>query len=142
MDDGEELTNIVGTMNRTKMKHTIARLQIDGLVFHRTRITRASCIHSPRVCPYLWRQGQNRVVAVCRGINLFFHFSLFTFHFLHALWHLDAQQTHGILDDLGYILGQHKTEELLLLVGLVEDRVVMIELIEHLGELVAVVGNA
>ena len=61
---------------------------------------------------------------------------------LHALWHLDAQQTHGVLDDLGHILGQNKAEELLLLIRLVEDRVVMIELIEHLGELVAVVGDA
>ena len=141
MDDGEELPNIVRAMNGAEMEHAIARLQVDGLVLHRTRIATAGSIHRPRICPYLWRQGQNLVVAVCRGIQIInLQFSIFNKS--HALWHLDAQQTHGILDNLGNIAGQYQTEELLLLIGLVKDRVVVIELIEHLRQLVAVVGDA
>ena len=55
MDDGEELTYIVCAMNRTIVEYTIARLQVDGLIFHRTRIATAGCIHSPSVSPYFQR---------------------------------------------------------------------------------------
>ena len=41
-----------------------------------------------------------------------------------------------------YILGEYEAEGTFLGIGLVEDAVVMIELVEDLGELVAVVGNA
>ena len=43
----------------------------------------------------------------------------------HSLRHLDAQQAHTVLNDLRHILRQHKTEEFLLLIGLVENRVVV-----------------
>lgn len=68
MNDGEKLPDVVGAVDRTIVEHTIACLQVDGLIFHRTWVARACSIHSPRICPYLWGQGQNRVVAVCRGI--------------------------------------------------------------------------
>ncbi len=55
MDDGEELTYIVCTMNRTIVEHTITRLQIDGLILHWTRISTTSRIHSPSVSPYFQR---------------------------------------------------------------------------------------
>ena len=61
---------------------------------------------------------------------------------LHTLRNLDAEESHTVLDDFGDIAGEDKAEGTLLLVGLVEDAVVMIELVEDLGELVAVVGNA
>ena len=61
---------------------------------------------------------------------------------LHALWDFNTQQSHTVLQDLGYVTGYHQTDLLLGFVLLVEDAVVMIELVEHLGELVAVVGNA
>ena len=60
----------------------------------------------------------------------------------HAFGDFDAKETHAVLDDFGNVLGKHETDGLLLLVGLVEDRIVVIELVEHLGQFVAVVGNA
>ena len=64
VDNSKEFTYIIGAVDRSEVKHPRTRLQVDGLIFHRARIARAGSIHSPRVCPYLWRQGQNRVVAV------------------------------------------------------------------------------
>ena len=61
---------------------------------------------------------------------------------LHSLRHFDAQQGHAVLDDLGHVAGNDQTRLLLALVLLVEDGVVVVELVEHLGQLVAVVGNA
>ena len=63
-------------------------------------------------------------------------------HTLHALGDLDAEERHGVLDNLCHVLRQHEAHGLLLLVGLVEDAVVVIELVEDLRQLVALVGNA
>jgi hypothetical protein len=61
---------------------------------------------------------------------------------LHALRHLDAEQRHTVLDGLAHVGGEHQAEGLGL-VGLSrEDAVVVVELVEELGELVAVVGDA
>ena len=38
MDDGEKLPDVVGAVDRTIVEHTIACLQVDGLVFHRPRV--------------------------------------------------------------------------------------------------------
>ena len=64
MNDGKKLSDVIGAMNRAIMEYTVARLQIDGLIFHRTRIARAGRIHSPRISPYFHRQGKYGVVAV------------------------------------------------------------------------------
>ena len=133
MDDGQELPDIIGAMHWPVMEHAIACLQVYCLILHRSRIARTSSIHRPRICPYLRRQGQYRVIAVYRGIDLFH---------LHTFWDFDAKQAHATLDDLCHVLGKHEADGLLLFVGLVEDRVVMVELVEHLCEFVAVVGNA
>ena len=60
---------------------------------------------------------------------------------LHSLRYLDTQQTHTVLDNLCYVLGQHQAYGLLLLIGLVEDREVVVELVEYLRQLIAVVGD-
>lgn len=135
VNDGQKLPDIVGAVDRSEMKHPIARLQVDGLILHRPGITATGRIHSPRIRPYVRMQRQYGIVAIIRRI-------LLVHSILHALRHLDAKQTHTILDNLSYILSQHEAEELLLLIRLVENRVVVVELIEHLGELVTVVGDA
>lgn len=38
MDDGEKLPDVVGAVDRTIVEHTIACLQVDGLIFHRPRV--------------------------------------------------------------------------------------------------------
>ena len=68
MNDGEELPDVISAVNRTEMKHLIARLQIDGLIFHRPGITRTSGIHSPSVCPYFRMQRQDSIVAIIRRV--------------------------------------------------------------------------
>ena len=142
VNDGQKLPDIVGAVDRSEMKHPIARLQVDGLILHRPGITATGRIHSPRIRPYVRMQRQYGIIPIIRRVAIIInHLSIIIYH-LHPLRHFDAKQTHAILDDLGYILCQYKAEELLLLIGLVEDRVVVIELIEHLGELVAVVGDA
>ena len=68
MDDGQKFPDIVGAMDRTIVEYTIARLQVDGLIFHRTRIATAGCIHSPSVSPYFQRQWKYGIMTICRGI--------------------------------------------------------------------------
>ena len=68
MDNRQKLSDIIRAVNRTIMEHTSPRLQIDGLIFHRSGITRTGCIYSPCVCPHLWRQGQYGVMSVIWGI--------------------------------------------------------------------------
>ena len=138
MNDGEKLSDVIGAMNGTKVEHTLACLQIDSLVLHGSGIAGAGCIHSPCIGTYFHRQWTYGVVAVI-GRVLSHHLLTIS---LHSLWNFDTQQAHAILDDLGYVLRQHQTEESLLLIWFVQDGVVMIELVEHLCELVAVVGDA
>ena len=64
MNDSEEFSDVISAVNGAEMKHLIARLQIDGLIFHRTRIARTGCIHSPSVCPYVRMQRQYGIVAI------------------------------------------------------------------------------
>ena len=61
---------------------------------------------------------------------------------LHAFGYLDAEEAHTVPDNLGNVLGQHEAHGLLLLVGFVEDRIIVIELVEHLCQFVALVGDA
>ena len=61
--------------------------------------------------------------------------------FLHTLGNLDAQQAHAKLDDLANVLCQNQTEHLEVAVGLFHDAEVMVELVELLGQVIAVVGN-
>ena len=74
-------------------------------------------------------------MTVCGGIHKLIHREAF----LHPFGHFDAEEAHAVLDDLGHVLGYDEAHGLLLLVGLIEDRVVVIELVEHLRELIAVV---
>jgi len=59
---------------------------------------------------------------------------------LHSLWYLNTQQAHAALDDFGYVAGNDQTNLAFLLVRLVQDGVVMIELVEDLGQFIAIVG--
>ena len=126
------------------MEYAGTSLQVNSLILHGPRIATTSSIHGPRVCPYLRGQGQYGVVSIVgRVLHTFFLLLRLSRNMLlHALRHFDTQQSHGVLDNLGHVLGQHQTDGLLLLVRLVEDREIVVELVEHLGQLVAVVGNA
>ena len=55
MHNGQELPDIIGTMNRTIVKHLLASLKVDSLILHRPRIARTGRIDSPSVCPYFQR---------------------------------------------------------------------------------------
>ena len=61
---------------------------------------------------------------------------------LHPFGHLDAEQAHAEADDFGNCLSKGETEEFEGLVGLAEDGEVVVELVERLGEFVAVVADA
>src|SRR3712207_838065 len=63
MDDGQELTDIVGTLHRPEMKHPGTRLQVDSLILHGAGIARAGRIYRPCVGFHLQRQGQHRIVT-------------------------------------------------------------------------------
>ena len=64
MDNGEKLADIISAMHRTIVKHLIARLQIDGLLFHRPRIATTGSIHGPSIGPHLHRQWKHGVGAI------------------------------------------------------------------------------
>ena len=136
VNNRQKLSDVVRAVHGTIVKHAITRLQIDGLIFHWARIARACCINSPSVSPYFQRQWKYGVMTICRGIYKLCH------QLLHALRHLDAQQTHAILDNLGDVLCQHQAHGLDVLVGLVEDGVIVIELVENFRQFIAVVGDA
>ena len=53
MDDGKEFSDVVRAMHRTIVEHAGTCLQIYGLIFHRSRISRTRRIHRPSVRPYL-----------------------------------------------------------------------------------------
>lgn len=71
MDDGEKLTDIVGAVDGAEMEDLGPRLQVDTLILHRPGIAGAGSIYRPRVCPYLWGQGQHGVVTVFWRILFF-----------------------------------------------------------------------
>ena len=50
VDDGEELADVVGAVDRTIVENLGAGLKIDALVFHRTRIAGTGSIYSPGIC--------------------------------------------------------------------------------------------
>ena len=64
MDDGQELPDIIGTSDWAEVKHLITRLQVNSLIFHRTRIAGTGRIHGPRIGTNLHRQWKYGVVAV------------------------------------------------------------------------------
>ena len=68
MDNSQKLSDIISTLNRTKVEYLSACCQINSLVLHGARVTTTGCIHSPRVCPYLKGQGQYRVVSIVRRV--------------------------------------------------------------------------
>ena len=61
---------------------------------------------------------------------------------LHPLRHFDAEESHAVAQRLGYVAGNDETREFLLIGVCSEDAVVVIELVELLGQFVAVVGYA
>ena len=52
VDDGEELADVVGAVDRTIVENLRTSLKINALVFHRTGISGAGCIHSPGAVSY------------------------------------------------------------------------------------------
>ena len=69
MDDGKKLADVVGTVYRTIVENLCSRLQVDALVFHRSRIARAGCIYSPGIGIHLGGQRQDGIVAPRRRIG-------------------------------------------------------------------------
>ena len=61
---------------------------------------------------------------------------------LHALRHLDTEQRHAVLQRLANVLSKNEAHHLLLFGVGTEDRVVVVELVECLCQLIAVVGDA
>lgn len=61
---------------------------------------------------------------------------------LHAFGHLNAEQAHAEADDFCHCLGEGETEEFEGLVGLAKDGEIVVELVERLGEFVAVIADA
>ena len=49
VDDGEELADVVGAVDRTIVENLGAGLKVDALVFHRTRIAGTGSIYSPGI---------------------------------------------------------------------------------------------
>ena len=60
---------------------------------------------------------------------------------LHAVRHLNAQQRHAALDDVGNGLAQQLAEATYLLVLLLENAAVVIELVVFLGQVIDIVGD-
>ena len=63
-------------------------------------------------------------------------------YILHSFWNLDAEQRHTVLQDLCHVGCKNQTGNLLCLALSIQDAVVVVELVELFGQLVAVVGNA
>ena len=63
VDDGEELANGVGAVDRTLVENLRTSLKINALIFHRTGISGAGCIHSPGVRLHLIGQRQDCIVS-------------------------------------------------------------------------------
>ena len=61
---------------------------------------------------------------------------------LHALRHFDSEESHTVLEGLCHVLGDDEACKLLVLGVSTEDAVIVIELVELLGQLVAVVCYA
>ena len=49
VDDGEELADVVGAVDRTIVENLGAGLKVDALVSHRTRIAGTGCVYSPGI---------------------------------------------------------------------------------------------
>ena len=62
-------------------------------------------------------------------------------YILHSFWNLDAEQRHTVLQDLSHVGSKNQTGNLLSLALSIQDAVIVIELVELLGQLVAVVSN-
>ena len=61
---------------------------------------------------------------------------------LHTLWHFDTEESHAVLEGLSHVLGNDEACELLVFGVSAEDAVIVIELVELLSQLVAVVCYA
>ena len=60
MNNGQELTDIVGAINRAVMKHHLPRLEINATIFHLTRISRTGRINGQGIGCHFWWQMQQR----------------------------------------------------------------------------------
>ena len=107
--NGEEFAYVVGAVHRTEVEHLRSGGKVDGLIFHRTRIARACCVHRPGVCRHLHGQRQHRIVAVVGRIECIHKATL------HALRYLNTQQCHAVLQRLANVLSQYQTYDLLVL---------------------------
>ena len=63
MHYGEKLPYVVGAVHRTEVEHLRSGGKVDGLIFHRTGISGAGCIHSPGVRLHLIGQRQDCIVS-------------------------------------------------------------------------------
>lgn len=94
MDDGQEFTDIIGTLDgRNGIRGSLSAGLCIGIPL--VGIARTACVNSPSVCLYLRRQGQYGVVAVVGRVLHIFGFGVATesqHTILHTLWNLDAEQ--------------------------------------------------
>ena len=63
VDDGEELADVVGAVDRTIVENLCTSLKVNALIFHWTGISGAGCIHSPGVRLHLIGQRQDCIVS-------------------------------------------------------------------------------
>lgn len=64
--DGKEFADVVGATDGAEVEDLRPCGQVDALIFHRSWVSGAGGVHSPRVCSHLRRQGQHGVVAIVR----------------------------------------------------------------------------
>ena len=144
MDDGEELSDVVGAVNRTEMEDLSASSQVDSAIFHTAWVAGACRVYRPRIGTHPHGKGEHRIIAVGRWVlwEFFLGHGNRAVVVLHPLGHLDAQQTHAVADNLRHVGSKYQAHLFLCLGVGIEDAVVVVELVELLGEFIAVVGDA
>ena len=84
------------------------------------------------------RLGSSSRAMLIYQINQYFLFLncrlLYLMYILHSFWNLDAEQRHTILQDLCHVGCKNQTGNLLCLALSIQDAVVVIELVELLGQ--------
>ena len=113
---------------------------------------KSKSIYYQRFCPYRALLVHYNYPRRCLGLGANWAFSPLLLIFLtrphvyniilHTLRHLNAQQRHTVLQCLAHVLCKYKAHHFLVVSVGTKDRVVVVELIESLGKLVTVVGNA
>lgn len=66
VDDGQKFTNVVGALHGSEVEYAVACLQVDGLIFHGSWVSRAGGVHGPRVRRHFhgeWKDGVGAVTG-------------------------------------------------------------------------------